>query len=254
MKFIFQRGNFMTFEKKAIRYASIVNDNISIVDQFDIEQLKTVAFKQLEHLRDCCCIGTVNFCQLWMNAVGVEQPEPIDYPQSLQYALGRELVLSTYDKVRIGYWVKPYKTKLFDSHIKQYNDQHYKDELVWSCEPIKDKILSEWRFYCLEGQVIGWGCYDSIEDKEFQPDINKINQWVNDYVNSGEAPIGFALDVAVIENDEKLKTILIEVNDGWALGYYKGNCVQPLYKDTIYLSQVDYAKLLYKRWMEICCL
>jgi hypothetical protein len=52
-------------------------------------------------------------------------------------------------------------------------------------------------------------------------------------------PAGMSLDFGVTDKGE---TILVEANDGWALGYYPwGN-----------LTPSGYANLIVERWMEIC--
>ena len=64
------------------------------------------------------------------------------------------------------------------------------------------------------------------------PDPEVIKRAVRDYKT---APAGYSLDFGVTDTD---KTLLIEVNDGYALGSYG-------------LFYVDYAKLLAARWAEL---
>ena len=64
------------------------------------------------------------------------------------------------------------------------------------------------------------------------PDPGVIKRAVRDYKT---APAGYSLDFGVTDTD---KTLLIEVNDGYALGSYG-------------LFHVDYAKLLAARWAEL---
>lgn len=46
--------------------------------------------------------------------------------------------------------------------------------------------------------------------------------------------------ILLLYSDEDGMTKLVEVNDGWALGLYKGSC-----------SASDYLKLLEARWEEL---
>jgi hypothetical protein len=54
---------------------------------------------------------------------------------------------------------------------------------------------------------------------------------------SGQMPVSYSLDVGVMEDG---RTALVECNDGWALGYYKGD-----------LRPLDYFKMLDARWQEL---
>lgn len=54
---------------------------------------------------------------------------------------------------------------------------------------------------------------------------------------SQDAPAAFSLDIGVLEPGE---TALIECNDAWALGYYRGT-----------LSHRDYIDMLWRRWDQI---
>ena len=63
------------------------------------------------------------------------------------------------------------------------------------------------------------------------PDVKIIENCVNDYY---DPPKGYALDFGLTDDG---RTLLIEVNDGYALGCYG-------------LFYIDYAKLLSARWAE----
>ena len=64
------------------------------------------------------------------------------------------------------------------------------------------------------------------------PDPEVIRKAVQDYKT---APAGYSLDFGLTDTG---KTLLIEVNDGYALGSYG-------------LFYIDYAKLLAARWAEL---
>ena len=68
-----------------------------------------------------------------------------------------------------------------------------------------------------------WKCY-------FDADL--LEQAVNRYKN---APAGYAMDIGVTEDG---RTLLVEINDGYALGCYGAD-------------PVEYAKLLSARWCEL---
>lgn len=52
-----------------------------------------------------------------------------------------------------------------------------------------------------------------------------------------DQPVGYSIDVGYIDNKEEL----IEVNDGWSLGFYQWGTLKP----------EGYVKLITDRWLEI---
>lgn len=85
-------------------------------------------------------------------------------------------------------------------------------------------------------QIIGAGRYDDLEDDMPEPDITIVQSAAKKMKLSG-GPVAYALDFGVLDDG---RTALVEANDGWALGYYKGTC-----------SYKDFARLLHGRWTEL---
>lgn len=232
--FIFSADGALLVEKRTIRHACAICDDFSIAGVADFQDLQAGL---MADRKDLCPVGTVAFCRAWMRAVGVPEPQPIDYPDVLQDALGRVVRHTTFGQVAEGSWVKPVHTKAWDAHVKQSDCEHPAEELVWESAVIAaSDWLSEWRVYVIEGRIVGRGRYDDGRDDAPEPDWDLVQQWVDRYTQAG-APAGYALDVAAWP---KGRTVLVEVTDGWALGYYKGTCSAP-----------DYARLLDARWREL---
>jgi hypothetical protein len=61
---------------------------------------------------------------------------------------------------------------------------------------------------------------------------------MNDFIKWNNRPVACSIDFAVIKEENKNKTILLEVNDAYALGCYG-------------LYHLDYAKLISARWSQI---
>lgn len=185
-----------------------------------------------------CPVGSVEFVREWMRLAGVREPEPIDYPTSLHHALGRFVVKVPYAQASHGCWIKPVATKAWEPRIMDGDPFVAPDEPVWEAAPIApEQFLGEWRVYVRHGRIIGHGRYDDSPDERIAYDISRVLSWVDAYTASGQAPAGYALDVAHMADG---RTILIEVTDGWAIGYYRGTC-----------SPADYAGMLAARWAEI---
>lgn len=224
--FIPQTGNYSLSEKSAIRHACAINDSLR------------VALKGYVDETPACPVGTVEFCQEWMRSHRIPVPPPIDYPDCLVQALGRTIKQTPFALVEDGQWIKPIQTKAWDAHIKTASTPIDPDDRVWACDPIpKDEWAAEWRVYVLHGEIVGAGRYDEGLDESARYDPDLVQSWVDTYTESKTAPAGYAMDVALMRDG---RTILVEVTDGWAIGYYRGTC-----------SFVDYAWLLSARWDEI---
>ena len=240
MKLILQSDlEICTMERAAVRHAVMKApaDAVPIVGYHSLAELHRMPPGEATAEREACPVGTVEFCRAWMRAVGVAEPEPIDYPPSLDFALQRVVRQTTFAQAAVGSWVKPVSTKAWEPHVKQSETDHLGDEPVWEAPVIHEQDwLAQWRVYVVNGIIVGAGRYD---DKPAEYDLPRIvvASWVDAYTASGQAPAGYALDVALWPGN---RMVLVEVTDGWAIGYYKGDC-----------SAADYARLLAARWNEI---
>lgn len=184
--------------------------------------------------------------------------KPFDcYPEVLKPYYGRTLTKSTlgverekFHKTYQKVFVKPVLPKQFignvwESIINLIPLAKIPDDAeVWVCEPID--ILSEYRCYVLDGEILGVKHY--YGDWAYRPNPYFVNKFVKEYKN---APVAYGLDVAVvnktvdeIENSPPgtcgfIKDVVLEVNDGCNLGNYG-------------LDSIHYGEMIVSRWMEIC--
>ncbi|OBS08975.1 hypothetical protein Thpro_022092 [Acidihalobacter prosperus] len=117
----------------------------------------------------------------------------------------------------------------------------------------KQTWLSEYRAYILDGDLAGFAQYGEGPDWDLcEPLLAQLRTMIRTWT---DAPAAYALDVAVVVN-ERLETLcdngcsygtvlngslaLVEVNDGWATGYYR-DAITPR----------KYAAWLNARWMEL---
>ncbi|WP_414041495.1 ATP-grasp domain-containing protein [Acidithiobacillus sp. M4-SHS-6] len=175
-------------------------------------------------------VGSVEFYRAAMSHQGIREPAPIDYPECLYGYLVDKPFLLAWGMVRHArkLHIKPWRTKL-----DRPEWQH--DTIVWVMP--KHRFAAEWRYYVCQGVILGRGRYDDGPDDAPEVDESRVAEMVDRYQQHG-APAGYGLDVGVSAEDRR--TQLIEVNDGWALGLYKGTC-----------SAKDYVRLLEARWAEL---
>ena len=185
-------------------------------------------------------VGTVEFCRASMVHQGIREPEPLDYPEALRKWMpyGGH-VIHRYDEMPDG-WTPDHHQGIHGKPIiTKLDESLWRPDTPFWVSPYH-RFGPEYRFYVLHGEILGYGRYDDIDDDPTDPlllDMKAVMDMVNAYQNDG-APVGYGLDVGI--SDEDGMTKLVEVNDGWALGLYKGTC-----------SQQNYLRLLEARWSEI---
>lgn len=206
---------------------------------------------QLAHLRaGLTPIGSVEFVRLALEALRLPEPLTISYPDALEPWLGRKILRLTLKDLpgERPIFIKPAgHAKLFSGFV--LNDparSEYAQEQVaklgnllsttpvYACEPIR--FISEWRYYVLEGKIIGCTRYDDGSDEAPGPERGMAQSMVDAFGADGTAPVAYALDVGVTEAGQ---TVLVEANDAWALGLYRG------------MDVGGYLEMLQKRWAQI---
>lgn len=202
---------------------------------------ETIFFNSLSEL-SCCdksdiVVGGVGTIHSHLLNLGIEVPN-IDYPIELGNYLGRRVWSTFFDEVckNSDSWpvfVKSFNQKEFTGFVVNNSMDLLKASCsettpVWCSEIVNFK--AEWRCFIRYGKVIDVRRYNG--DWRLNFDYKVVENIVKDYEN---CPKGCAIDIGVTDSG---KTLLIEVNDGYALGSYGLNCI-------------DYAKLLSARWSEL---
>lgn len=190
-------------------------------------------------------VGNVAFCKKAMEMQGIQLPNFATYPTILKRYMERNIYITNIGIIKgisKDIFVKPITTKLFTGFIwpKDCEDKtallNLPDTTILYCSDVVS-FVSEWRYYIIHGVIVGKGRYDDGEDGAQEPDINVVQNAVSDFQNN-QSPAGYSLDFGVLDSG---KTVLIEANDGWALGLYtRGTC-----------SARDYLRLLSVRWEEL---
>jgi ATP-grasp domain, R2K clade family 3 len=241
MKFLLQNVN--TEEVRTIRQAAMMGDGIQVINA-SIGKVSTGDCNDAMH-QGYTPVGSVEFLRECMKAMAIQEPEPISYPNELLCFLDRKFGMTTKGMI-IGIqepiFIKPVRTKLFTGFVYGSPEQPDPESLgefaslsdsepIWWSDVIQ--IQSEWRFYIDQKKIIGCARYDQHEWDTEPPDMDIVNQMIK--TCSNQEP--YALDVAIMDNK---KTVLMEVNDFWAIGLYD-KCIRPM----------EYAKMLNRRWKKI---
>lgn len=181
-------------------------------------------------------------------SLGIEPPKPIDYPVELHRFLGRKIWRSRIDVLtesnEWGIFIKPAdRCKKFTGRAIDHSHDLIKcgdlsdsAEEVWCSELVN--FVAEWRCFIRYDRILGVHQYTGDWRVAFDPQV--IESAVAAYTS---APAGYAIDFGVTDTGE---TLVVEVNDGYALGAYG-------------LPPIFYAQLLSARWAELtntedCCI
>ena len=185
-------------------------------------------------------VGSIAFMRAALQQRGRIFPAPNDYPVPLRPWLLRTPQLTSLETVLgelavngVSIFVKPAESvKRFTGFVlEDANDYRLagvsRKLKVWTT-PVVD-IGSEWRYYVAGGRVVATG----FAAPGREPDQAVVDAAVSAYAG---APDGYALDFGVLRDG---RTMLIEANDGLAIGLYRG------------ASAVAYAEVLAARWSEL---
>lgn len=197
----------------------------------DVDELDT-------SLRSDVVVGGLGVVQHALMRFGTEPPH-LDYPSELARYLGRRIWTTSLREVAEmpdswPVFVKPVDEKRFTGVVvRSVGDlrgigRGAADQEVLCSEPID--LVAEWRCFVRYGSVLDVRPYSG--DWHYRYDAAVIDGIVRDYAS---APAGYAADVGVTRDG---RTLLVEVNDGYALGCYG-------------LQHNLYAKLLSARWAEL---
>ena len=191
-----------------------------------------------------CCrpddliVGGVSTINRRLKAYGIHVDE-YDYPAELEEFLGRRIWTDTLESVlrnedQWPVFVKPVKDKVFVGFMLESGKsiprlRHARpDELVLCSEVVH--FEAEWRVFIRYGNIIDVRPYRGDWRSHYDPGI--LETAVEKYKS---APAGYAMDIGVTEEGQ---TLLVEINDGFAL-------------ETYGINPVQYAKLLSARWSEL---
>lgn len=167
-------------------------------------------------------IASVESSEYFFNKIGITPPEYLGYPESLKPYMGRDVYKTKFGDIKSNfpYFIKPSdKVKSFTGTLIESQeiikflqgfDNLNNETKVWFSEPIN--FISEYRCFVHNQKLVGIKHYTG--DFKLFPNIETIENMIKSYK---EANCSYTLDVGV---DEKGRTLLVEINDMWAIGSY----------------------------------
>lgn len=192
----------------------------------------------------------IDECDAIFRKFGVEPNLP-DYPDSMKPFLGRRIwtdtiegIVSNEEKWSAGYFVKPKKHKAFTGKIISSisdligcgsSSENYE---VLVSEPLD--ILAEWRAFITYDKLVDIRSYGMRADRTgkgylYHYDGSIVTKMLEVFCEWEERPMACSMDICYTKDG---RTLLVEINDAYALGDYG-------------LSGIAYAKLISARWSQL---
>lgn len=188
--------------------------------------------------REDVVVGWISNVKQAVRNLGIEPPSELDYPEAVIPYLGRNIWKSTLHKIYTDpttwpVFVKPVKGKQFTGKlVTSLSDMvglgTQEDREIWCSTPVK--FVTEWRCFVRYGQLLDSKHYKGTF--EVQPNFDTVRKCIKDYA---EQPAALTFDFGVTDMGT---TMLVEINDGYAMGTYG-------------LNASLYAKMLSARWSEM---
>lgn len=201
-------------------------------------------------LREDIVVDYIDQSNAIFNKFGVS-PELPDYPEALKQFIGRKIWRDTIDSISrneekwtAGYFVKPTRSKAFTGKIiSSINDlvgcgNHSENYEVLVSEPLD--ICAEWRCFIIYDEIADVRPYGALNKQNrdnymYHYDANVLSEMLQAFKGWEERPAACSMDICVTKDN---KTLLVELNDAYALGSYG---LPPIY----------YAKLISARWSQL---
>jgi hypothetical protein len=183
-----------------------------------------------------------NVGDVWevLRLLGRPIPPPLDYPGHLDWLMGRRFEYVTLAQVRAlveRHFVKPVQQKLFGGFV--FDPMDPRSRLAVAAYPedtlciIAEEVdfVSEYRCFIRDNAPVGVKHYRG--DSFVALDKTTYNKAVK--CCKGRMPAAYSLDLGVTADG---RTLLVEANEGYALGSYG-------------LNGLVYARFLEARWMQL---
>lgn len=200
--------------------------------------------------REDIVLDYIDQCNSIFSKFDIEPSIP-DYPKVMDKFLGRKVWKDTINSISrseekwsAGYFVKPIRSKAFTGKIiSSISDlvgcgNYSEDYDVLVSEPLD--ICAEWRCFILYDEIVDVRPYGLLLDRnrksyKYHYDFKVLDSMLEAFISWEKRPTACSLDICVTKDGQ---TLLVEINDAYALGCYG-------------LASIFYAKLISARWSEL---
>lgn len=227
-------------------FPSSVNADSAVIGFNDLG-MKIIPFQgfgDIETDVDCgpeaLVAGYIGDVRTALKKLGLPLPPELDYPEELREFYGREIWTGTLRDAKQWplskgpVFVKPTTQKLFTGLVWQGTKTNrltlatYDEDTPVFMSNVVD-FISEFRCYILDGKIL------DVKRYKGSYSVGPAKEVVEAAVAAYKGPRAYAIDFGVTSDG---KTLIVEVNDGFALGNYG-------------LHHIGYARMIEARWEEL---
>jgi hypothetical protein len=171
-------------------------------------------------MRSDIVVGWIGSVKHGLKNLGITPPGEIDYPQDLMPYFDRKIWKSTLSQITekdYPVFIKPQIGKYFNGKLVtefkdmigfKFDEHGHSD--IWCSEPVN--FLVEYRVFVRYGQILGARKYKG--NPFLAVDEDTVKKAIEDYK---DIPAGCSMDFGLTDDG---RTLLVEVNAGYALGSY----------------------------------
>lgn len=225
-----------------------VNVNVATAVQGFLQMgVEVILYEKLAEIlqwvtRDDIVVSFIGDVDRTLAKFGVEAPS-INYPDELKEHLGRRVWTDTLysiynDRSKWGVFVKPTEEKLFVGRVvnslADLMGCGSEDDIEVVCSDPID-IKAEWRCFVKYDEILDIRPYGFSTDFNYHYDYAVVKEILKAFTECVDRPMGCSIDICVTADN---KTLVVEVNDGYALASYG-------------LDSLHYAKLISARWSQL---
>ncbi len=207
-----------------------------------------------EALREGCCmpLGGSEYARRCMSLLGVPVPQMNCYPKPLlayMLHMPRKVTASVALVAPRPVFVKPVASGLFPAFVLRQDESDMTaqdlaalgelldlphDEHVWVASELP--LASEWRYFVLSGEVIGYSPIAPVTPGTLEPDLEEVSG----IVTRLPTDIPVAIDMGVLEDGT---TTLLRVRDPWTLEYLPYGDDRP--------KPLAFLAFVWERWAQV---
>ncbi len=179
-----------------------------------------------------------------LKSLNVQPPAPLNLPECLAAYRGRRIWTTTFGELHQQFragkgeavFVKPLiDSKAFTGYVianlADFEPTfHLSAKMQLQCSEVVE-FVAEWRYFVHRQRIVGVGFYAGDVFQNPAPPV--VRAAIDDYQR--EAPVAYGIDFGVTADG---RTLLVEVNDAFALGCYG-------------LGSAEYALMLEDRWQQV---
>jgi hypothetical protein len=228
-------------------------EELRVIHELNLRQIPITYYtEKLIHRRqllldsESLVVGDIPCVLGALKQLSIPEPQPNDYPDSLNKFLHRRIWRSSLSELELELrgirfpptFIKPEGRRkrftgcVFESEYDLSKVYGVSRQEKLLCSEVVNWI-SEYRVYVVNSEIRSIDHY--YGDANVQVDIKELQQAIQSLDKAGDSYAGYAIDFGVLDSGQ---TALVEMNDGFSIGAYN-------------IDSKNYTDMIWARWEEL---